>query len=464
MADDQPAVPPNGGAAAAVAPAPPAPLAPPAPVPQVRPAQLPQFASFVCEIDPWAQNPCSDPEAVPGWPFPSTLLVALGSRRGGPWIAGLGAAIISTVIALGAHLSVPGMDHRLTPLLVGAVLGVAVGVALAFVARTANAACNTYPDQVQELVERVREAVGKLRASPISKPEDLTTASTISNLLCGVLQKLEQQGPEWLDASGFLDCWNAVHEAEANLLLIAPDNEVISAALYDLLRLTGSSIAGRDALASELRTALPLLSDAAAVQVNQPAGGTHTPAVARARIRTVRIAVEQDREQQWDQIVRSRNGLLTAGVVALGIAYALVVLAVGFSAAPGALGSALVFALVGAVVSGTYQLQFRSNATNDVEDFGFTTVKIVVVPILAGIVAVLAIVFLTQFQLIISGQTLGGSFTSWQAIFDWRHNPSALATAIIFGFAPSLFFSLLQSKVDNAMKSIKSSQPSGGGN
>jgi hypothetical protein len=441
----------------------PAPDPPPAPAAATA---IPTFdlRLFDCLTNVWTMDDCPrNAPSFPGWPLPSSFLVAIGARRGGAWMFGFVVAIVATVIALGAHLSIPSWDHRLVPLLIGITVGLGVGVSLTFASRSASSACSTYPDQLKELHERVREAIGRLGASPIASDTDDSTARNVVNLLCGLIGQLSKNGPEWLDGSGFLDSWAALHEAEENLLLIEVESEVTSSALYDLLRLNGSKIASKDALTTELRVALPLLSSSAAAQIGVPPAAAFTPDEARRRIRTVRIAIDEDREQQWDQIVRSRNGLITAGVVAMGIAYLLVVFGVGFSAAPNPLGSALVFALTGALVSGTYQLQFRSNAVNEVEDFGFTTVKIVVVPILAGLTAVLAIAFLTQFQLVVSGQTLGGTFSSWQATFDWRKNPTALATAILFGFAPSLFFSFLQNKADDALKSIKSSQPSGGG-
>lgn len=426
----------NGPPAAAVI----APVAAPAP-PLVDPKL------FDCLQTAWNDD-CTKPAATfPGSPLPFSFLVAIGRRRAGPWMFGFVAAILSTVVGLGTHLTL-GFDPRVVPLVFGAAVGAGVGAGLAYLAGQVKTACSTYPDQVDEIRERVREAIARLDSSTIGTKPQADVAKNVVNLLCGILTRLDEPGPQWLDASGFLGLWVDLHKAENNCMLIEAEQQVVGSARYDLLRLDSSKIPTKATLTKELKDALdPLpLTD-----------------VARQQIQSVRMAINEFREQQWAQIVSSRNGLLTLGAFAMGIGYAIVFLAVGFSAAAGALGSGLVYALVAALVSETNQLQFRANAPNDVEDFGFSTVKAVVTPVIAALAAVLAVVFFTQFQLVFSGQTLGGAFTSWQETFNWRHNPTALAIAILVGFAPSLFFTVLQNKVNDAISGIKSTQASGGG-
>ncbi len=411
-------------------------------------------------VDATATNECQSKEVnFVGWPLPNLFLLAIGTRRSGPWMTGFAVAIVVMVVVLGTKATLPNVDQRVVPLLAGAIAGLLVGVLVALTARSATCPATTFPDQEQELRQRAREAGARLAALQL---KDDSVARIVETLLRSLDANLGRSGPHWLDGTGFLDAWTTLHESEENLLLIDSDVEVMAAALYDLLRLDNSKIAGKDALTAELKTSLPYLSKAAADQIGVKHAANTNPPVARRRIRCVRMAINEDREQQWDQIVRSRNGLLTTSAFAMGVAYLLVVLGVGFSAGSKAMGSALVFALIGALVSVAHQLLIRSNSQSDVEDFGFSTVKLIVVALLSGMVAVLGVVLLTQIQLTLSGQSLGGSFSSWQTTFDWRKNPSALEVAIIFGLAPSLFFSLVQSRVDSAMDSIKSSQPSGG--
>jgi hypothetical protein len=391
----------------------------------------------------------------PGGLLPSSLMIVLGARRSGAWMFGFVVAIVVTILVLGTHFTVAGWDSRVLPLVVGALAGVVAGALVAYPPSRVRTSRATYPDQVDELHERVREAIDRLTCSKIDPECEGPVADTVGDLLCGVLDQVAQEGPHWLDGSGFLDCWSSLHEAEENLILIESITEVLAIADYDLLRLDGSMIATKDALSKKLSGAVDTLK-------KKPLD-PDDEGFARRQVRTVRMAIDEHREQQWDQLVRSRNGLLTAGVMATGLAYLIVVLAVGFHAASFALGSALVFGLVGAVVSATYQIQSRSNAPSEVEDFGFTTVKFAVVPVLAGLASVLGIVFFAEFALAVSGQTLGGTFSSWHAIFDWRKNTNGFAIAVLLGFAPSLFFTVLQNKANDAMKGLQSSQPSGGG-
>jgi hypothetical protein len=419
---------------------------------------------YECLKPAWTTPDCgsaSRSRSFPGWPIPSSFLVAIGARRGGPWLFGFAVAIVTMVISLGDLATVAGQNAQVSAVLLGAGAGLLSVIVLALIALSANSACATYPDQVKELRERVREAQARLKGAEIKDDSDQTIAENVINLLCDVVKQLEIPGRGWLDGSGFLDCWTKIHEAEECLLLIEQESEVVGVATYDLLRLNGSQISGKDGLIAELKAAVPFLSASAAAQINTVPQQPPNPDVARRRIRTVRMAIDEDREQQWDQVVRSRNGLITAGVVTLGVGYLLVLLGIGLSAAPKAMEAALVLALIAVIVSASYQLLVRSNAQNDVEDFGFATVKLVVVPILAGVAALLAIVLVAEFQLVVGGQALGGTFNSWQATFDWRKNVGSVALAILVGFAPSLFFQIVQSKVDLALSSLKSSQPSG---
>jgi len=424
--------------------------------------QIPQAAASVHDPDCVAAlaGTAGPPKRYrfPGAPLPISATIAIGTRRAGPWMIGFVTAIVATVLVLSTGFSPLIPDRRVVPLLAGALAGLLAGVGAARIAGKATSAGALYPEQVQELRERAQEVCGRL--IELQGPAGWN-ARDVDRSLGDLVQMLGRDGPQWLDATGFLDAWSQLHEAEQDLLLVDSTREVTSGALYDLLRVTNSMIPGKDQLQAELMAALPFLSNEAADQIRAPHVESLNEPVARKRIRHVRTAINEDREEQWAQIVRSRNGLLTAGAVTMGIAYLLVVLAVGFSAAARPMGSALVFALIGALVSATHQLFVRSNDPGDVEDFGFSAVKLAVVPVLSGVVAVLAVVLLTQIQLTLSGQSFGGSFTSWQAIFDWRKNPSALMVAIIFGLAPSFFFSLVQSRVDDAMASIRSSQASG---
>lgn len=419
---------------------------------------------YECLKEAWSSPDCgaaSRSPGFPGWPIPSSFLVAIGARRGGPWLFGFAVGIAITVIALGDDSRVAGQSAQASAVLLGAGAGLLSVIVLALIVLSADSPCDTYPDQVKELRERVREAQARLIAADIKDASCQSIADNVINLLCDVVTQLKTHGRGWLDGSAFLDCWSKLHEAEECLLLIEDESEVTGAATYDLLRLNGSQISGKDALIAELRAAVPFLSAAAAAQINATPQPQLNPDVARRRIRSVRMAIDEDREQQWDQVVRSRNGLITAGVVTLGFGYLLVILGIGLSAAPKAMEAALVLALIAAIVGASYQLLVRTNAQNEVEDFGYATVKLVVVPILGGVAALLAIVLVAEFQLIVGGQTLGGTFSSWQATFDWRRNIGSVALAILVGFAPSLFFQLAQSKVDQALNSIKSSQPSG---
>jgi hypothetical protein len=399
----------------------------------------------------------------PGRPLPSGLLSAVGTRRGGPWVIGLAVGVMTTVLVYSAGMALKWPVQQPLSVMAGTIVAFLVGWLLAGLAGHINAARLAYPDQDRELLDRSRLASARLGCITPVDPSTAPLRSMVEWLLADLSADLAARGPQWLDASGYLNAWARLHEAEEDLILVDTEDEVIAAGLADLLRLNDSEIPARMILAQEINDSLPFIAGGG-VQLHPPvaAASPLSPSVARRRIRKVRMAINRDRDDKWDQIVRSRNGLVIAAAVALLVSYLLVVLAIGFEVPPRVLASALVFVLVGALVSSVHQLFVRSGAQNEVEDFGYSNVKLLVVPILSGLVAVLAIVVLTQTQISVSGQTLGGTFSSWQAAFDWRKNPAAIWIAILFGFAPSLLFSLLQTRVDSALSSLKSSSSGGG--
>ncbi len=397
-----------------------------------------------------------NPTRFSGRPLPSDLLAALGTRRGGPWLIGLASATLTTVLAYWVMGQLNWAVQQPLSVIAGIVAGWLLGWAFAALAGGIDEAKRAYPDQEQELRDRCGYGLARLATITTTSTSPLKTE--VERKLASIGTDLDLNGPRWLDAAGYLNAWTRLHEAEEDMLLIDSADDVVAAGHEDLLRLNGSEIPAKDKLAQEITESLLLIPVAPAVAspaVASPAG------VAARRIRSVRMAINRERESSWDQVVRSRNGLITAAVVGLLISYLLVILAIGFRPQANSLVSALVFALVGASVSAAHQLFVRSQAHNDVEDFGYSNVQLLVAPIISGLVAVLAIVVLTQIQLTINGQTFGGSFTSWQTTFDWRKNSSGIGLAIVFGFAPSLLFSFLQRRVDGALSSINSSNSGG---
>jgi hypothetical protein len=79
---------------------------------------------------------------------------------------------------------------------------------------------------------------------------------------------LERKDTRWIAGTGYLRVWNLVHRAEEAMITLEPREEVIREAIYDEMRLTGSSITGRDSALNKLELAVEHLSASATQYLN----------------------------------------------------------------------------------------------------------------------------------------------------------------------------------------------------
>jgi hypothetical protein len=420
--------------------------------------QLPQQGVSLPVDCPCERDVPNEPRRYRGEPIPAGLLIALGDRRTGQWSIGLATSVVLMVLLYSgfAGRGIPGAAFW--SVVLASMVGVAAGLFMSNRAAAIQASTEPYPEQESEIRERCSQAWSRL-ASIVS-----TDAELIRRSLRRLDDELKRTGPQWLDGAGYLDAWSHIHEAEESLLPIDTDTNIAAAALNDLLRLNNSDIGSKEKLADELKQAIPHLSANSGSNLNPPAPQPvpSDPSTAKQRIKNVRIAINEDREGKWRQVLKARNGLGLGVLAASLITYVMVAVAIDVGINPHTLISAGVFFAVGAAVSMAHQLALRAKSQSEVEDFGYANVKLLVAPVLSGLVAVLAVAILARASIPIGSVTYGQRFQSWQATFDWIRNPDAIWVAAVFGFAPSLLFAILQANVDGVLKSLKSSQSSGG--
>lgn len=421
---------------------------------QALPQAVPLPVDCPCERD--VPN---EPRRYPGEPIPAGLLIALGDRRTGQWSIGLATAIVVMVLLYSGFSARGVWGAGFWSVALASVVGLAAGLFMSNRAAAIQASTDAYPEQELEIRERCSQAWSRLASIASSSDADLIRRS-----LRRLNDELKRTGPQWLDGAGYLDAWSHIHGAEEDLLPIDTDTNVSAAALNDLLRLNNSDIGSREKLADELKQAIPHLSANSGSNLSPPTPQPvpSDPSTAKQRIKNVRMAINEDREGKWRQVVKARNGLGMGVLAASVITYAIVAVAIDVGISPRALINAGVFFAVGAAVSMAHQLALRSKSQSEVEDFGYANVKLLVAPALSGLVAVLAVAILARASIPIGTITYGEHFQSWQGTFDWTRNPDAIWVAAVFGFAPSLLFAILQANVDGVLESLKSSQSSGG--
>lgn len=401
----------------------------------------------------------SEPLRFPGAPLPTSLYNALGTRWSGQWLFALVAASIVTIAGYWVLDSAGHDTLRGLAVIVGAVIGFFVLAAMSAASGTISRSDQAYPAEYRELYERCRQAWTRLRKLDLS-PEH----NQVREDLLGVAAALKRDGQQWLDGSGYLRTWRDLHTAEEDLIRIDSEAEVAACGFEDLLRLAQSDMPTSEQLQAEIKAAIPHLAPNAGGNFVPPVAYPEPadPDTARLRIRSVRIAINDDREDKWHQILRARNGLLLTGMITYFIEFVLLLTAVADGVHVRVLVSAIAFWAIGALASATHQWFARTSAQRESEDFGFANANMICAPLISGLVAVLAVAIVAQVHFSIAGQEFGASLTSWPATFDWNRNPAAIFLAALFGLTPSLLFNWLQSEANGVLESLKASEPTGG--
>jgi hypothetical protein len=154
-----------------------------------------------------------------------------------------------------------------------------------------------------------------------------------------------RSGFRWSTASGYVNCFRALHRAEEALIEVEPRVLLIGDGLHDYLSLRDSRVPNRDGLMAGIRRAISRIDPSVARDffessergnggqearkdtVAQANSGLDDRA-SRAVLREVRFAVNDFRDDAFDGLVRQRNrlwrtilatGLVTYALLALGI-------------------------------------------------------------------------------------------------------------------------------------------------
>lgn len=226
---------------------------------------------------------------------------------------------------------------------------------------------------------------------------------------------------------------------------------------------------------------------------------------ARTSLRTVRIAIEQYRNDRHVGLRRLAGQLLMIGFSAALATLLLLATVIAASAPRSALVGAAAVYVVGAGVGLFSRLYTGSAAVTAIEDYGLTNARVLITPVVSGIAAVIG-VLLTGYVTVSfnpmsyhvaamtpnstptstavspaattgragsAGTAAATSTSSSQGgslalrplseMYDLSLYPFDLVIAAIFGFAPKLVLDNLQQQADKYKSELQSSQPSDGG-
>jgi hypothetical protein len=260
----------------------------------------------------------------------------------------------------------------------------------------------------------------------------------------------------WSGASGYISLWRRLHRAEEALLAAESKETLYAEAVDDEGRLVKTRVDGAETLLGELRSFLrePAKERTRAqivAELDQPVG--------RMLLRKIRFCLNSYRDDLFQRFVRIRNAmfatLVYVGLVGDGV------LALAILALPRRFESAVVagmtYYLVGALVGLFAELYGASRGHRGaVHDYGLALVRLLTIPVLSGIAAVLGVV-LTR---------LGGAALTDDAldvpleqIFSLAENPLSIVVAAIFGLTPGLLLERLRAETNEYKEELMKSSP-----
>ena len=208
------------------------------------------------------------------------LVTALQQRQQAPsssYVAGLiatatllpgGATLITVVIYLAK------IADQFAPLW-GAIFAAEAWLGAAYVCRGFAKAEKAVPSSFGELRQRLDQLDAALNAvRPTGFENDLCRTIAYKEAekqSTEAKKELSQDGPSWVSATGYVNVWERVYRAEEALIEVAPQETVLSGAVYDESRLQGSKIEPRDELLAKLRQAVAVIDPSAGHYLIPPA-------------------------------------------------------------------------------------------------------------------------------------------------------------------------------------------------
>ncbi len=375
-----------------------------------------------------------------------------------------------------------------TPLLLGTVPTLIAWLLLAFIVRRFTAADRmdigsygkflnrlaTLDAQLSILCPEPGEApavttgndTNTISALPLSDVAFIMASKEVLDCRDAISKKLIKKSPGWVTASGYINLWKEMHDAEEALIDIMPREVVVADAIYDEMRIQDSKIDNSDELLRKLRLAVSTL-DQSAKSYLQPSptstqGASAIPSAApvetgavsdvsemqgRSILREVRHALNEFRDDRWEAIVRVRNQFVCTMILTGLTLYVLLQFTILAGVSQPAMITATAFYLVGALVGLFGRLYNESQTSKSIDDYRLALARTVATPMFAGLAAV-------------GGVLLTQKLTSLGDIFDPKNILSGLIVAAVFGLTPSLLIGVLQKQSEQYKTDLKSTAAS----
>jgi hypothetical protein len=412
------------------------------------------------------------PAARLAWPTALRRSAGVGLIAGSALLPGILAVLIA-FFYLGEWPTENPFDQVFYAVIVGVVAWLVLSVVfLGGLADVRNGDSAAYDELVMraETVEARIHALTRSRENPgglpraelpegdepgaAHEPTRQTALKEAREILRYVRDALDGTSPgsalRWAAASGYTSVWRELHRAEEAVLAAELRESLYAEAVDDEARLMRSRVDEKEKLLGELRRILgdekrPRPRAAVAMDLDTPEG--------RALMRKIRFVLNSYRDDLFQRFVRIRNGMF-ATLVYVGLVFdgllALTVVAVP-ERHDDAIAVGLAYFLVGALVGLFAELYGASKGQRGaVHDYGLALVRLLTIPVLSGIAAVLGVV-LTR-----AGSSSNGSVTLDQ-IFSLQNYPLGIVVAAVFGLTPGLLLERLRTQTNEYKEELMKS-------
>lgn len=353
-------------------------------------------------------------------------------------------------------------------------------------AKTAQKANGSMSQSQQATILAEQISDQALRVSPAGQtPADNGDASSsreaVFSYRSAICFGLMQKSLSWVTGSGYLKLWDLMDKAEETLIAFAPTEKVISAAVYDEMRLNDSHIENNEEWRKKLRTAAlvvdadayryltPLLTSVgptpggSSLPPTIPQGGNNTaPAVsqaktvdqqtlqqARAVLQLVRQIINDFDAKNWKKLLQARSQLLSTMTLVGLVTYGLVELIIATHVNPVHLFLLTIFGFVGALSGLLGRLSDESQSNTAIDDYNLATARMLATPLLSALAAVIGIIIVSKTTILENPYSIASVLTNF-------------ILAATFGLTPNLLLDQLRKKADEYKGNLKSTQPTSG--
>lgn len=377
-------------------------------------------------------------------------------------VAGL--ILLPGACSVGAVAWALSADTALSPaqnFLLGTLVGVAVWLVVAFPLRRLASPRYANSGVYRELVARHKELAGV--AATLDPKDDSEAWASLQASLASTEAALNEDGGggdggAWAGGAAYVVVFNFIHHAEQAITKLAPEPDVVQQALFERACLLNSKIANAQEHIFRLERAVHALGGADYLAERRTGAAPGDKRLARAIVQNAQATVDDFRDSRRRGLVRARNRLFATVVFTGMVAYAGLGLALLAGAGTTQIIAGGTFYLIGASV-GLFR-QLRQAATTDTvteEDFGLSMVRLVYTPLASGLAAIGGVVLTAYATAFNSGLNTVVKVPPLSQVFDVADNPLGLISAAVFGFAPSLLSSTLQSRAEKWKEELKSS-------